>query len=54
MRHMNKIAVIEYENLKNSNQIYFLEIEQAIKRVLLSGRYILGEEVARFENEFAA
>lgn len=30
------------------------EIDAAIKRVLESGRYILGEEVATFEREFAA
>ncbi len=29
-------------------------IDQAIERVLRSGRYILGEEVERFEREFAA
>jgi dTDP-4-amino-4,6-dideoxygalactose transaminase len=30
------------------------EIEAAVRRVLESGRYILGEEVAAFEREFAA
>lgn len=50
---MNKTTLIEYENLKNSNEIYFPEMEQAIKKVLMSGRYILGEEVERFEDEFA-
>src|SRR4029450_3490570 len=30
------------------------EIDAAIARVLASGRYILGEEVERFEEEFAA
>lgn len=32
---------------------YRKEIREAIKKVLLSGRYILGEEVRRFEEEFA-
>jgi dTDP-4-amino-4,6-dideoxygalactose transaminase len=30
------------------------EVRTAVERVLASGRYILGEEVARFEHEFAA
>jgi dTDP-4-amino-4,6-dideoxygalactose transaminase len=30
------------------------ELEAAFRRVVLSGRYILGEEVERFEREFAA
>ena len=30
------------------------EIETAMQRVLESGRYILGNEVAAFETEFAA
>src|SRR3972149_6126251 len=30
------------------------EIESAIARVLKSGRYILGQEVESFENEFAS
>jgi hypothetical protein len=29
------------------------EIEKAITKTLLSGRYILGEEVTKFEEEFA-
>jgi dTDP-4-amino-4,6-dideoxygalactose transaminase len=40
-------------DLKTINNIYELEIEQAIKRVLTSGWYILGSEVRAFEEEFA-
>ena len=32
---------------------YRVEIQEAIDRVLLSGRYILAKEVSEFENEFA-
>jgi len=34
-------------------QFYKQEIDQAIRRVLKSGRYILGEQVELFEKEFA-
>src|SRR6187397_833378 len=36
----------QYQSLKN-------EIDAAVLGVLASGQYILGEEVARFEQEFA-
>lgn len=35
-------------------EAYQDEINQAIERVLMSGRYVLGENVAAFEREFAA
>lgn len=45
--------MIEYENLANSNAEYMQELEQAAVNVIRSGWYILGQEVAAFENEFA-
>lgn len=41
-------------NPKANYQAHKDEIDAAIARVLESGRYILGEEVAAFEDEFAA
>jgi dTDP-4-amino-4,6-dideoxygalactose transaminase len=38
--------VMQYLTCKN-------EIDQAVQKVLISGRYILGSEVTNFENEFA-
>ena len=35
-------------------QAYETEIRQAMERVLISGRYVLGENVAAFEREFSA
>lgn len=45
--------MIPYLDLKSINQRYLTEIEQVITRVARSGWYILGEEVAAFEKEFA-
>ncbi len=45
--------MIEYENLARSNSQYMQELEQAATRVIQSGWYILGQEVAAFEAEFA-
>lgn len=45
---------IELVNLKREYAQYGREINEAIERVLKSGVYILGEEVASFEKEFAA
>ncbi len=45
--------MIEYENLARSNAQYMEELEQAAVRVLRSGWYVLGQEVAEFEAEFA-
>jgi dTDP-4-amino-4,6-dideoxygalactose transaminase len=41
-------------NLTEQYQVFQTEIDQAIKRVLTSGWYILGQEVEAFEQEFAA
>lgn len=46
-------VVIEYESLAQSNNRFMEELEQAASRVLRSGWYVLGQEVAAFEREFA-
>lgn len=48
------IEMIEYENLARSNASFMRELEEATKRVIRSGWYILGQEVTAFESEFAA
>jgi len=44
---------IEYEKLSRTNHLFVEEFENAARRVIRSGRYILGEEVSSFEKEFA-
>lgn len=44
---------IAYESLAQSNAAYLAEMEQAAARVIRSGWYVLGQEVAAFEREFA-
>lgn len=46
--------MIEYENLAKLNKPFFPAYEQAFKQVMESGWYILGEQVNRFEQDFAA
>lgn len=45
--------MIEYENLKKVNEKFFDEYKKAFEDVLNSGWYILGENVKKFEEEFA-
>lgn len=45
--------MIEYESLLAANAKYMAELEAATSRVIRSGWYILGQEVAAFETEFA-
>lgn len=45
--------MIEYESLVCSNAAYMTELEDAAKRVIRSGWYVLGQEVRAFEDEFA-
>ncbi|MBW8365010.1 MAG: DegT/DnrJ/EryC1/StrS family aminotransferase [Rhizobium sp.] len=45
--------MIEYESLTRSNASFMAELEQAAVRVIRSGWYVLGQEVAAFETEFA-
>ncbi len=44
---------IEYENSGKANQRFFEEYKRVFEEVLKSGRYILGENVEKFEEEFA-
>ena len=46
--------MIEFLNLKRVNAPYDSAMREAIGRVLDSGWYVLGDEVAAFEREFAA
>lgn len=46
--------MIEYENLGKLNAPFFQEYNEAFKRTLNSGWYILGNEVKHFEEQFAA
>lgn len=46
--------MIEYENLKLLNAPFQEEIDEAILRVSKSGWFILGKELEKFEEEFAA
>lgn len=46
--------MIPFLDLKRENTPYASEIKEAVSRVIDSGWYILGEEKARFEKEFAA
>jgi len=46
--------LIEYENLGRANAPFIAEYKTAFDRVLQSGWFILGTEVAAFECEFAA
>lgn len=45
--------MIEYESLARSNSAYMAELEDAARRVIRSGWYVLGQEVEAFEDEFA-
>lgn len=45
--------MIEYEDLKLSNHEFAAGIEAAMRRVVASGWYVLGQEVRAFEAEFA-
>lgn len=45
--------MIDYENLKKSNQPFFDEYEKSFSKVLHSGRLVLNENVKNFEYEFA-
>lgn len=45
--------MIQYENLQKLNDNYRAEIDNAIKQVLDSGYFILGENTVKFEEEFS-
>src|ERR1019366_5650486 len=44
--------MIEYENLGKLNQPFFEGYKEVFENTLLSGRYILGNNVTNFEREF--
>jgi len=44
---------IEYENLGKLNKQFFNEYREEFSKVLEGGRYILGNCVKKFEQEFA-
>lgn len=46
--------MIEYENLKKLNAPFFAEYKLAFEKCLDSGWFVLGNEVAEFEKEYAA
>ncbi|QHI68085.1 DegT/DnrJ/EryC1/StrS family aminotransferase [Tichowtungia aerotolerans] len=45
---------IPFLDYKAVNQPYFEKIEEAVKRVLRSGWYVLGKEVSAFEKDYAS
>ena len=45
--------MIEYENLAKLNAPFFDEYKKVFSEILEGGRYVLGENVSRFEEEFA-
>jgi len=45
--------MIEYENLRKSNETFFEQYKEILSKVLNSGRFILGDHVAEFEQKFA-
>lgn len=47
------MKTIQYENLAKSNQPFMETFKQEFEKFLLKGWYILGEEVQKFEEEFA-
>jgi dTDP-4-amino-4,6-dideoxygalactose transaminase len=51
---MSEHRLIEYESLARSNAALTDELAAAASRVISSGWYVLGQEVAAFEQEFAA
>jgi dTDP-4-amino-4,6-dideoxygalactose transaminase len=46
--------MIEYENLKKVNEKLFDKYKESFDEFIKSGWYVLGNNVAKFENEFAA
>lgn len=50
---MSEPITIEYEQLARSNLPFMEELESAASRVIRGGWYVLGQEVAAFEEEFA-
>jgi dTDP-4-amino-4,6-dideoxygalactose transaminase len=45
--------MIEYENLKKLNKVFFAQYHEKFEAVLNSGWFILGQQVKQFEDDFA-
>jgi len=50
---MKNIEIIEYENLKKTNQRFLKQYKRNLEVFLDSGWYVLGNQVRTFENEFS-
>lgn len=50
----NVTEIIEYENLSKANKLFEKDFDLFFRQFLTKGRYILGDEVALFEKEFAS
>ena len=48
------LTMIKFLDLRKVNALYGAEIDEAVRRTVASGWYLLGEELAAFEREFAA
>lgn len=48
-----KIMIIEYENLFRLNKPYYEKLKEAFDEVFISGWFILGNNVKKFESDFA-
>ena len=51
---MDEVGTVQFLDVGESYRELQVELDQAISRVLVSGRYILGPEVEAFESEYAA
>ena len=51
---MKDINIIEYENLEKVNKEFFHEYQNSFDKFIKSGWYISGNNVEKFENEFAS
>jgi dTDP-4-amino-4,6-dideoxygalactose transaminase len=49
-----KSMIVDYENLEKSNRPYVEEYQRVFSNILESGRFILGQHVLKFEEEFAS
>ena len=45
--------MIEYENLGKSNAIFFENYRRSFENILIGGSYILGDNITKFEQDFA-
>jgi dTDP-4-amino-4,6-dideoxygalactose transaminase len=53
MRHPMELPTVPFGDLRRQNTVMRAELDAAVARVIESGWYILGREVAAFEEEFA-